>query len=210
MKFDVIVWDWDNTLLDSRKAAELALKELAAKNGLPEPSKADIVNVIGSRRGEYWLKNYSDDCLKALKKYLKLYIQYAKDGVSLFPETRDVLEFVQKSGIPQLIASNKDQYIIDEEINRFGLKHYFEKIVGGQGIKVAKPSSAFADLVLGKKWPKRILMIGDGESDMNFARTMGAYALFIRKGSGKVSFPYDKRVQNLAEAFTFLKEVLKK
>ena len=208
MKFDVIVWDWDNTLLDSRKAAELALKDLAAENGLPPPSKADIVNVIGARRGEYWLKNYPDNVLKALYRYLDLYIKYAKDGISLFPETRDVLDFIQKHGIPQLIASNKDQYIIDEEINRFGLKHYFKKIVGGHGIKVAKPSSAFADLVLGKKWPKHILMIGDGESDMNFAETMGAYALFVREGADKVSFPYDKRVQNLGEVFTFLKEVV--
>ena len=208
MKFDIVVWDWDNTLLDSRMAAELALKELAAENGLPQPTEADIINVIGSRRGEYWLKNYPDDVLKSLHRYLDLYVAHAKDGVSLFPETKDVLEFVQTRHIPQLIASNKDQYIIDEEVGRFGLKGYFEKIVGGHGIKVAKPSKAFADLVLGEEWPKRILMIGDGESDMNFAQTMGAYALFMRPGRDKVAFSYDKRVQNLGEVFDFLKENL--
>ena len=208
MKFDVIVWDWDNTLLNSRKAAELALKDLAIENGLPLPNKADIINVIGARRGEYWIKNYPDDVLGALERYLSLYRGYAKNGVSLFPETRGILNFVQKHGIPQLIASNKDQYIIDEEIERFGLKKYFDRIIGGHGIKVAKPAKAFADLVLGKKWPERILMIGDGESDMNFARTMGAYGLFVREGADVVSFPYDKRVQNLGEVFLFLKEIM--
>ncbi|MBR6411914.1 MAG: HAD family hydrolase [Alphaproteobacteria bacterium] len=208
MKFDIVVWDWDNTLLDSRMAAELALKELAAENGLPQPTEADIINVIGSRRGEYWLKNYPDDVLKSLHRYLDLYVAHAKDEVSLFPETKKVLEFVQARHIPQLIASNKDQYIIDEEVDRFGLKGYFEKIVGGHGVTVAKPSKAFADLVLGKEWPKRILMIGDGESDMNFAQTMGAYALFMRSGKDKMAFPYDKRVQNLGEVFDFLKENL--
>ena len=210
MKFDVVVWDWDNTLLDSRRAAELALGDLAVENGLPLPTESDIVNVIGSRRGEYWLKNYPDDVLKALHRYLDLYQGYAKTGVSLFPETEAVLSFIRQCGIPQLLASNKDQYIIDEEINRFRLKNYFEKIVGGQGVEVAKPSKAFADLVLGKEWPKRILMIGDGESDMNFAGTMGAYGLFVRPGNEGVSFPYDKRVKNLGEVFTFLKEVFKK
>ena len=208
MKFDVVVWDWDNTLLDSRFAAELALKELATENGMPQPSEADIINVIGSRRGEYWLKNYPDHVLKSLHRYLDLYVKYAKKGVSLFPETEDVLKFIQSYQIPQLIASNKDQYIIDEEIERFGLKKYFDRIIGGHGVKIAKPTKAFADLVLGKKWPEHILMIGDGESDMNFAQTMGAYALFVRPGMEKVSFPYDKRVQNLGEVFAFLKENL--
>ena len=208
MKFDVIVWDWDNTLLDSRKAAELALRDLAAENGLPQPTEVDIVNVIGSRRGEYWLKNYPNDVLNALYRYLDLYRGYAKTEISLFPESEAVLSFVQKYGVPQLIASNKDQCIIDDEIKRFHLTDYFEKVVGGQGVEVAKPSKAFADMVLGKKWPRHILMIGDGESDMNFAETMGAYALFIRPGNGKVSFPYDKRVQNLGEVFTFLKEIM--
>ena len=208
MKFDVIVWDWDNTLLDSRKAAELALKDLAIENGLPMPNKADIINVIGARRGEYWIKNYPDDVLGALERYLSLYRKYAQKGVSLFPETQSILNFVQRHHIPQFIASNKDQYIIDEEIERFGLQHYFEKIIGGQGLELSKPTKAFADLVLGKKWPKRILMIGDGESDMNFAQTMGAYGLFVREGADVVSFPYDKRVQNLGEVFLFLKEIM--
>lgn len=208
MKFDAIVWDWDNTLLNSRQAAELALQELALENGLPRPTEADIINVIGARRGEYWFKNYPDNVLRALHRYLDLYIKYAKSNVSLFPETKDVLTFVQGKKIPQFIASNKDQYIIDEEIARFNLKNYFEKIVGGKEIKVSKPGKEFADLVFGKVWPKRILMIGDGESDMNFARTMGAYALFVRPGSDAVAFPYDRRVQNLGEVFTFLKENL--
>ena len=147
MKFDVVVWDWDNTLVDSRQAAELALKELAAESGLPAPTTADIINVIGSRRGEYWLKNYPKDVLKALHRYLKLYISHAKNGISLFPETREVLDFVRARQIPQLIASNKDQYIIDEEIERFNLKGYFDKIIGGHGVKVAKPSKEFAENV---------------------------------------------------------------
>ena len=107
-----------------------------------------------------------------------------------------------------MIASNKDQYIIDDEINRFNLGSYFEKVVGGQGVDVSKPSKDFADMVLGKVWPKRILMIGDGESDMKFARTMGAYGLFVRPGHEEVAFSYDKRVQNLGEVFDFLKENL--
>ena len=208
MNFDAIVWDWDNTLLNSRRAAELALNDLATQKGLPPPTEADIINVLGSRRGEYWLKNYPMDVWDALHQYLDIYQKYAKTEVSLFPETEAVLSIVRDHRVPQLIASNKDQYIIDEEIRRFHLDGYFEKIVGGKGMEVAKPTKAFANLVLGKKWPKRILMIGDGESDMDFAKTMGAYALFVREGMEKVPFSYDKRVQNLSEVLIFLEENL--
>jgi len=208
MNFDVVVWDWDNTLLDSRLAAELALKDIAREYGLPEPTEADIVNVIGSRRGEYWLKNYPKDTTAALYHYLNLYVERAKNSVRLFPEAVTVLDFVRSRHIPQVLASNKNQEILDDEVRQFAVESYFDRIVGGQGIKVAKPTKEFANRVLGKTWPKRILMIGDGESDMNFAQTLGAYALFMRPGTEKVTFPYDKRVQNLNEVLTFLKENL--
>ena len=208
MKFDIIVWDWDNTLLDSRRAAELALKDMAKKYNHPEPTEADVVNVIGARRGEYWLKNYPKATGKIIDEYLGFYVGHVKGNVRLFPEVHEVLSLVQKKGIPQVIASNKNQEILDDEVRHFGVKEYFDKIVGGHGISIAKPTIKFADLVLGKPWPKHILMIGDGESDMMFAKTMGAYALFMRAGEGKVSFPYHKRVQNMSEVLTFLKENL--
>ncbi|MDY6407561.1 MAG: HAD family hydrolase [Pseudomonadota bacterium] len=208
MKFDIIVWDWDNTLLDSRQAAELALNDMAKKHGLPKPTEADVVNVIGSRRGEYWLKNYPKATGKIIDEYLGFYVGHAKGCVRLFPEVPNALSFVQKKGIPQVIASNKNQEILDDEVRHFGIEGFFDKIVGGRGVSVAKPTVEFANIVLGKPWPKHILMIGDGESDMMFAKTMGAYALFMRAGGDKVSFPYHKWVQNMGEVLTFLKENL--
>ena len=52
-------------------------------------------------------------------------------------------------------------------------------------------------------------MIGDGKSDMEFAQTLNAFGLLIRDTSIPTDFDYDKRVSNLQEVVTFLKEYLR-
>ena len=108
-----------------------------------------------------------------------------------------------------MVISNKNKDILIEEANRFGLTSYFHKLVGTIGNGIAKPSKEFADFALGDIWPKNILMIGDGKSDMQFAKTLGAFGLLIRDESIPTDFDYDKRVSNLSETLTFLKEHLK-
>ncbi len=201
----IILWDWDNTLVDTRPAAAKALKQLAHESGVPEPTEEQITNVIGTHFGQYWHNTYPQDMAQKLDRFLELYQEYSQD-IQLFPETIEILSFFKKQGIRQFIASNKNQEILDEEVNRFGLAHLFEKVIGVQEHKAAKPSLDYAHKIFGQKIPQTILVVGDGESDMLFAQNIGATGLFIRPGTDEVPLPYYHRVQSLSEATTYLKE----
>lgn len=206
-KPDIILWDWDNTLINTRFIAAKALRRLGEETNV-SVSENDITEVIGGHLVDFWYRHYGDNPLPMLQRFISYY-QGLNHMAILFPETKEILSFVKESGIPQMVISNKNEDILIEEANRFGLTSYFQKVVGTIGNGIAKPTKEFADFALGKEWPKNILMIGDGKSDMQFAKTLGAFGLLIRDESIPTDFDYDKRVSNLQETLTFLKEHLK-
>lgn len=200
---DIILWDWDNTLLDSRKVAEKALKQLGKETGLSITSD-DVSEVIGGHLVDFWYRNYGPDPIPYIRKFIAYYRKNASEA-QLFPETRDVLSWVQRQNIPQIIVSNKNQEILVQEVQRFGIGSYFRDVFGTINQGPGKPSREFAERALGLNWPKHILMIGDGESDMAFAKTIGAFGVFIGQ---KKSFPCQKKVSDLTEVLLFLKEYI--
>jgi phosphoglycolate phosphatase-like HAD superfamily hydrolase len=86
----VILWDWDNTLVNTRPAAAKALKQLALESGVPEPTEEQITNVIGTHFGQYWHNTYPKEVEKKLDRFLELYQEYSQD-IQLFPETTEIL-----------------------------------------------------------------------------------------------------------------------
>lgn len=204
---DLILWDWDNTLIDTRPVVALALGALARQNGKPLPSDRDIDDVIGSHIGQYWFDVYGADPLPWIDRFLDLYQMYA-DRVSLFPETRKILAWVQSCGIPQVVASNKNQDILDGEADRFGLRPYFDKVVGATPRGFAKPTPEYARHVLGQAHPRRMIMIGDGLSDMLFAKTLGATGVLIRPKHSVGSVPHDVQADNLSAVWQWLRHVI--
>ena len=205
MKQRLILWDWDNTLVDSMPAVRAALNDVVDWAGLPPVTQKDIIDVMGTHRGRFWQENFPNRMDEALAYYLSRYGFHA-DKLELFPETVHVLEWVRSQGIPQWVVSNKNKKFLLPESERFGLKLYFDKVIGTDERKIAKPSQAFADEIFADGKPDSILMIGDGESDMQFAKRIGAFGLFVRKGNDSVPFLYDVRVSDLSEVWAFLKQ----
>lgn len=204
----LIIWDWDNTLVNSRPVVVAALNDVANMAHLPLITHQDIVDVMGTHMGRFWQENFGDKKTEAVAYYLSRYVAH-NEKLELFPETRDVLEWVRSKGIPQIVVSNKNQHILDEECHRLNLGKYFDKVIGTDDRHIAKPTRAFADEIFGEEWPKNALMIGDGESDMMFAQTLGVFGLFIRPEGQSVTFSYDARVDDLAGVFRFLKDYIR-
>jgi phosphoglycolate phosphatase len=47
MKYSLLVFDWDGTLIDSAAAIAICIQEAARELGLPVPSREDASHVIG-------------------------------------------------------------------------------------------------------------------------------------------------------------------
>ena len=195
MKPDIILWDWDNTLVNTRNVAKKALVRLGNETSIPITDD-DVTEVIGGHLTDFWFRHYGPDPIPFVRRFVDYYRALSHEAEP-FPETDHILEWVRKRGIPQIVVSNKNQDILTAEAERFGLADYFEKIVGTVNQGIGKPSREFADHVLGPAWPKKIVMIGDGESDMAFAKTLGAFGILIGP-SAKPDYPCDRYTHALS------------
>ena len=194
MKPNVILWDWDNTLVNTRNVAKKALFRLGSETDV-SVSDADVTEVIGGHLVDFWFRHYGSDPIPFVRKFVDYYRELSYEA-TLFPETIGILNWVRDKGIPQMVVSNKNQDILTAEAERFGIADYFQKIVGTVNQGIGKPSREFADKVLGSVWPEKIVMIGDGQSDMAFAETLGAYGILIGE-SDQPAYPCDTYIHSL-------------
>lgn len=190
MKNDyLIIWDWDNTLADTRMAVRAGLEDVVQFYGLPHITDADVLDVMTAHRGLFWQKNFGERVPEAVDYYVKRYRTHG-NLVHLFPDTIEILEFVMRTRIPQIILSNKYEGALIEEVERQGVRDYFSRIQGTVGA-LGKPEKAFVLPLLKEFEPQKVILIGDGISDMLMAQNMGATAIMVHQPNKTLPHHYD-------------------
>lgn len=172
----LIVWDWNNTLVDTMEASFLAMLDVSRYYGVPQVSRDEMIAVIGTHRA-YWQTIFGDKEEEAVHYYLKQYGAY-RDTIRVIDGAEEVLSFVQSKHIPQIILSNEDETLLFPETEYTGLKHYFDYIQGSQD-EHAKPERSFAEKALKNFDYSQLILIGDGLSDMQMADVLGATSICV-------------------------------
>lgn len=172
----LVIWDWNNTLVDTLEASFWAMKDVAQHYGVPVVAKDEMMTVIGTHR-DYWRSMFKDKEEEAVHYYLKKYATY-RHTIRIIDGAEDVLGFVKSKGIPQIILSNEDETLLFPETEYTGLKHYFDYIQGSTD-EHAKPEQAFAEKALKKFKYEKLILIGDGISDMQMADVLGATSICV-------------------------------
>lgn len=199
----VVLWDWDNTLVDTKNAVKRAVNDVVEKYRLPQVDDDQIRGIMGTYRGSYW-QAFGSQMEEALRFYLDRYAVYSSD-VSPFDTAECVLRFLKEKNIPQFVISNKRRDLLTAEVNRIGWGHFFNGIQGTGVDHDSKPNKSFADSALKGILYDHLLMIGDGESDMHFARNIGATAVLVHNTENKDQWPYDIVCNDLREVLAVLK-----
>lgn len=172
----LIIWDWNNTLADTMEASFLAMQDVAKQYGVPMVAKEDMMTVIGTHR-TYWQATFGDKEDEAVQYYLHRYGTY-RDTIKVIEGAEDVLSFVRSKNVPQIILSNEDETLLFPETECTGLKRYFDYIQGSID-EHAKPERAFAEKALKHFDYDRLILIGDGISDMQMAKVLGATSICV-------------------------------
>ncbi len=185
----LVIWDWDNTLADTRAAVKAGLQDVARHYNLPDITDADILNVMTCHRGAFWQNNFKERVPIAIDYYVKSYCTHT-DMVRPFNQTIEVLEFVKSMGIPQVVLSNKNEVALIDEVEKQGLTHYFEMIQGTNS-PLGKPEPEFVAPILDKFNPEQVILIGDGISDMLMAQNIGAIGIMVHQPDKSLPFTHD-------------------
>jgi len=206
---DTFLFDLDGTLIDSSKdiavAVNYALTELGFST-LPEEDIIKHVGYGGKKLIEGVLKTNDKELIeKGVKLFREHYFSNPVVYTTLYPYVYETLQSLKEEGKKLAIVTNKYQDISKLIIQKTGIAHLIDAIVGGDTTGSKKPDKEpvlFALKQLDSS-PQKAVMIGDSEVDIQAAKDAGVKAVLVTYGFGKVekalSFNPDFVINSLKE-----------
>jgi phosphoglycolate phosphatase len=188
MKFDLLIFDWDGTLMDS-EAHIVACVEAAARDlDLPIPSQDAIKDIIGLGLLEAVNILFPDHKeglhLEIASRYR---VHFFKDNGSpsqLFDGAREVLADLLQEGYLLAVATGKGRKGLDHALESTGLTDFFH-FTRCADETFSKPHPEMLNQILEQIGvePRQALMIGDTEYDLEMAVNAGMPSLGVTYGT---------------------------
>jgi phosphoglycolate phosphatase len=172
-----ILFDWDGVLADTKDVLKEAYLNTFSEMQL-EPFAFDALHELpGTSLRDYFPLIFQERALEAEKIFYKHVYETHLKFLKAMEGAQNLLEYIEKIGLPMSIVSNKRGDILRKEVQHLGWDHYFYKIVGSKDCVKDKPSPLPAYYALEGKnisLPNdAIWFIGDWAADMECAHRAG-------------------------------------
>ena len=214
-RLKVVIFDWDNTLVESGTALIFCVNKVLEKYNLPEweISKNKRDDRLSFR--DNFPRIFGEDAEKAYQEYRKVYLQNVKNYISVFDGVYEIIDLFHKNNIPLVVMSNKDRLLLDFERDFLFKKGDFAKIVCGHEAKRDKP---YADqlfycldgiLNIEDINEESVWMIGDSPIDSDCAKASGVRAIRIGYPLWDCDNEDDDRIsffRNMHEFYEYIKK----
>lgn len=180
---EAILFDWDNTLVDSWVAITDALNLTRSTYGL-ETWAVDEARVKSARAlRDSFPEWFGDEWEKARDIFYARYHAVHAQLVRPIPGAEELLAFLHEGKIPLGIVSTKKNILLREEVENLGWNHYFRAIIGSMDAPKDKPDPAPAIMALsqmGIVWNNsRVWFVGDSHADVECALRSGCTPILI-------------------------------
>ena len=195
MKYKAVFFDLDGTLMDTSEGIFVSGSYAMKKVGVPMPENVVWDRFIGPPLGDgfritFELEDYDDAVIEKLcKAYHESYMEDGRYRAKFYPGILDVLKELKKRGYVLGIASMKNEDLVQETCQHFGVSQYFDQQLGidlvGTMTKADLLTKGFK--ALGLK-PSECVLVGDTDFDARGAE--GAHCDCIKANWG---FGYTKK-----------------
>lgn len=186
-RFDLIVFDWDGTLMDSTATIASSIQRACADLGLSVPSKERASHVIGLGLADalaYAVPDMPANLKpQMIERYRYHYLSRDADLV-LFPEVREILTALKDRGHFLAVATGKSRVGLDRALDACGLRPLFDATRCADECRSKPDPQMLWELGDALGVPTdRMLMIGDTTHDLQMAANAGAHALAVSYGA---------------------------
>lgn len=177
---EAILFDWDNTLVDTAEIIHQGINHTLHHFGLapwtPEETRKYTQN--SGREGFPLL--FKQDWQEAEHMFYQFYDNHASQYLKVLPGAESLLRTIKTKAIPMGVVSNKRSKILCQEITHFGWQDFFATYIGAGDAARDKPAPDPIWLALermGKKSGQAVWFVGDAPVDWQAATAAGCWPI---------------------------------
>lgn len=187
MKYQLIVFDWDGTLLDSAGAIVNAIQAACRDLGLPEPDDARARHVIGLGLVDamrHAVPDLPSDRYQAMVDRYRFHYLAGDHQLTLFKGVPALLERLQGGGHLLAIATGKSRAGLERALDHSALRPYFLASRCADECH-SKPHPQMLEELMAEFGvdPASTVMIGDTSHDLLMASNAGVDGLAVTYGA---------------------------
>lgn len=184
---DLILWDWNGTLLDDVALCVDALNRLLRQYHYPQQYDTDSYRAIfGFPIQDYYARAGFDfakhSFAQLAESYMDDYIP-ASAACPLVQGAEAALRTLKGAGVRQVILSASPISTLERQVAEHGIRRYFERLLG-LGDIYAKSKVELGQAYLREAGfnPARAVMVGDSTHDFEVAAALGVRCLLYSGG----------------------------
>lgn len=187
MKYELIVFDWDGTLMDSVAKIVACTQAAATDLGLKVPEFDEAKQIIGLGLHEAMARLFSitdeDEVQRVANQYRLHFLGDEPTPQELFSGAESLLKGLESQGYMLAVATGKSRRGLDHVLQKTGLGTLFNATRCADET-FSKPHPQMLEEIMDVTgiYPENTLMIGDTEYDMLMAGNAGADALGVTYG----------------------------
>jgi pyrophosphatase PpaX len=184
MRFSVVLFDLDGTVIDSG-AIILASMRHAAKEVLGlEPPDEELMAAVGGPGLEAQMRELAPDRVEELVTVYRAHNEPLHDTLAVCEGMDDVLVRLKDEGRRLGIVTAKRRATVELAFDAVPLRHLFDTVVGGDETTRHKPDPDPLLLALERldARPEDTAYVGDAPFDVRAARAAGVHAVAVTWG----------------------------
>lgn len=211
MKYSTVIFDFDYTLADATNGIVSSFNYAFSELDIPYFDRESIKRTVGLPLDKAFVQLTNNENEVLINRFLSLFREKANEVMSretiLYADTVNTLERLKQSGLNTGIVTTKYHFRIVETLNLHGVLDLIDIIVGGEDVKVPKPSPEGLLLAIDSlnEQLSNVLYIGDSLIDAKTALAANVDFAAVTTGTTTKAefsqYPYVKIVKNLSELF---------
>ena len=191
MKYDIVIFDLDGTLLNTIGDLAASVDYVMRSRNLPEHTDAEYRQMVGGgikrlverALPEHLSKDeaYVDECVTQFRRY---YVDNIDRHTVPYVGMHELLRDLQRQGVKLAVASNKFQHGTDRLVSKFFSDIDFVAIEGNREGAPLKPDPQIVAGILERTAiaKERAVMIGDSGIDIRTASAAGIDSVGVAWG----------------------------
>ena len=191
-KYDLILWDLDGTILDTKQSLIDAIHRTLIENNLGNLTNEQLEQFIGPPFEDVVMPLFNisyEEANKLAVVFRDNYFKYEMYNTYLYDGIKNIIIEIKNRNIKQGLATYKSENCVFPLMEHFNLNNLFDTMHGSiidkkltktDIMKLAMMDAQIADT-------NRILMIGDTIHDLNGAKELDCDFVYANYGFGNIS-----------------------